>query len=130
MSHHFDLRFKFMRRRYRALVPSLVLLGIAFGQIDSSGTKDDTPIQFVSMFSSGADVNGSRTPCQRLRDMVDPSAAARGVTGERPTTVCDQVLDVVAGKDSSPEKIMVAPIKVGKVAVDSRLRVLITEPTR
>jgi DNA-binding beta-propeller fold protein YncE len=104
----------------------LVLLAEAFGQIGSSGAKED--IHFVTMFSSDADVNGNLTPCQRLRDFVDRGAAAKDVNGERPA-VCDQVLNIVAGKADSLPPNLVAPIQAAKVAVDSHLRVLITEPT-
>jgi DNA-binding beta-propeller fold protein YncE len=127
LSHYFDFRLNFTRLRCSAVILPLVILGIAFGQPGGAGSKEDTPVRFVRMFSSDADVNGTRTPCQHLRDVLDPSAAATGVTGERPA-VCDQVLDIIAGKAEPLPANTVAPIQAEKMAVDSRLRVLITEP--
>jgi hypothetical protein len=49
------------------------------------------------MFSSDAEVNLIRTPCQHLRDLADRSGEATDVTGER-RAVCDQVLDFIAEK--------------------------------
>jgi len=129
LSHHFDLWFGCTRPRYRTFTLPLALLGIAFGQICGAATNDDTPVQFVRMFRADADVNGNRTPCQRLRDMVDRSAAAGDVTEERPAAVCEKALDIIAGKASPSPADAAVPIQAAKVAVDSRLRVLITEPT-
>ena len=129
MSHHSHFRLDLARYQYcRVLSLPLVLLGLTFGQTGSAGTKRDTSVQFVSVFSSGADVNGSRTPCQRLRDVVKPPTSSNDVMGE-PPAVCDEVLDILAGKaDPSPANIVV-PIRAARVAVDSHLRVLISEPT-
>jgi DNA-binding beta-propeller fold protein YncE len=80
------------------------------------------------MFSADADASGNRTPCQRFRDLVVPGARADVVAGERPA-VCDEVLNVLAGKaDSSPAN-HGEPIRAGGVAVDSGMRVLVTEPS-
>jgi DNA-binding beta-propeller fold protein YncE len=128
VSHCSVFRFRFMRRKYSAWTLPLVLLGIGFGQLGSVGAKEAAPIQFVKTFRSDSDVNGNRTPCQHLRDMIDSSGAATDVTGERPA-VCDQVLDVIAGKATPLTADLVVPIKAARVAVDSRFRVLITEPT-
>jgi DNA-binding beta-propeller fold protein YncE len=128
LSHFFEVRPKVKRRTYGTLILPLIFLAVAFGQIGGTGTAPGTneDIQFVSMFSSDNDVYGNLTPCQRVRDVVDRAAATSDVSGERPT-VCDQVLDIVAGKANSlPANI--APILAARVAVDSRMRVLITEP--
>ena len=108
-----------------AILP-LVLLGTGLGQANSAGRMEGAPVQLVKMFSSDADVNLFRTPCQHLRDTVDHSGKSTDTSGER-RAVCDQVLDVIAGKaDLSADAAM--PILAERVAVDSRLRVLITEP--
>jgi len=82
----------------------------------------------VRSFSSGADVYGNRTPCQRLRDRLNSSAAADDMNGERPA-VCDKILDIIAGKADPSAKNALLPILGERVAVDSNLRVLITEST-
>ena len=128
LSCHSDLRICFARRRFSALLLSLVFLGAAFGQAGSGGTKQDSPVQFVSSFSSGTDVSGDRTPCQRLRDRVNPSASSGDITREHPA-VCDEILDIVAGKANSTARDAISPIRAERVVVDSNLRVLITEAT-
>ena len=127
MSHRHAFRFRILRREYCVLIIPLVLLGVGFGQFDGAGPKETSLVQFVRTFSSDSDVSGNRTPCQHLRDMVDPSGAVTDVTGERPA-LCDQVLDIIAGKATPLPADAVAPIKAAKITVDSRLRVLITEP--
>jgi DNA-binding beta-propeller fold protein YncE len=60
--------------------------------------------------------------------MLKPSASAPSVSGELPT-VCDQALDIVLGKADVLPPEVTAPIHGAKVAVDSNLRVLISEPS-
>ena len=96
-----------------------------FGQTGKAGTKEETTARFLTSFSADADVNGSRTGCQQVRDVFQPSAVGSDITGERPTA-CDQVLDIVAGKADAGDS--ARPIAAAKIAVDSNLRVLITEP--
>jgi DNA-binding beta-propeller fold protein YncE len=122
------VRFKIDRFRCCTLLLPLLLLGAAFGQGEGGKMKEDAPVQFVSMFSSDADVNVPRTPCQRLRDMADHSGAATDMAGERPA-VCDQVLDIIAGKAGLETTDALTPIRAEKITVDSSLRVLITEPS-
>jgi DNA-binding beta-propeller fold protein YncE len=86
------------------------------------------PVQFLRSFSSDSDAVGTRTPCQHLRDIIKPSASGTSITGELPT-VCDQVLDIVAGKANVLPPEVTTPIHGAKVAVDSNQRVLITEPS-
>lgn len=124
--HNFDYRLKLTRLPCSAVPLSLVLLGMAFGQPSSAGAQKDIPIQFVRMFSSDADVSGSRTPCQHIRDFIDHSATT-DVAGERPA-VCDQVIDIIAGKAEPVPVDVAAPIHAERMAVDSSMRVLITEP--
>lgn len=127
MFYPLDLRFKFTRCGRSALL--LVLLGMSFGQSRAAETKEGTPVKFVYMFSADGDVNGPRTPCEHLRDAVRPSAAGTSISGER-QSVCDQVLNVVAGKDEDPDRARIrTPIAAAKLVVDSNQRVLITEPT-
>lgn len=127
MYHLLDFRFKFIRCWHIALILPLVLLEMSLGQTGDAGTKKDAPIQFLRMFSADEDVNGNRTSCQHFRDVVRPSAAEKDITGESPA-VCDKILDIVAGKNGAIAN-SAKPIAAAKVAVDSRLRVLITEPT-
>lgn len=129
LSRDFSFRLKFVRLRCNVIILPLMLLGIAFGQAEGAGTKGDTPVQFLSMFSSDADVNGIRTPCQHLRDMVDHSGAATVASGER-RAVCDQVLDILAGKADPTPADALTPILAEKMTVDSNMRVLITEPNK
>ncbi len=98
---------------------------MSFGQTHDAEKSEAAPVRFVSMFSSDGDVNGFRTPCQHLRDTVH---TGRNVSKER-SAVCDQVLNIVAGKGDGLPVDITSPIRGGKVAVDSRFRVLITEPT-
>ncbi len=126
-SRDFDIRAMFTRYRWGAIILPLVLLGMAFGQADSTGTMEGAPVQFVRMFSSDADVNLIRTPCQHLRDMVDRSGEATSATAER-RAVCDLVLDIIAGKANALPADLAVPIRAEKMAVDASLRVLITEP--
>ncbi len=128
MFYPLDLRFKFSRCERNALLLSLVLVGMSFGQSRAAETKEGAPVKFVNMFSADGDVNGPRTPCQHLRDVVRPSAAGTAISGER-QSACDQVLDVVAGKDNAELALMKKPIAAVKLVVDSNQRVLITEPT-
>ncbi len=102
----------------------LILFGTVFGQIASIGSSKDSSVQFVRSFSTGADALGNRTPCQQLRDKVNPSAAG-DLTRERPA-VCDKILDIVAGK-ADRSALEALPIRGERVVVDSNLRVLITE---
>ncbi len=125
MSRPLAFQFKFARCRRSALVLPLVLVGMSFGQTHSTEKKEDAPVRFVSMFSADGDVNGNRTPCQHLRDMVVPG---KNVNKER-SALCDQVLNVVAGKSDGLPVDITSPIRGGRVAVDSNFRVLITEPT-
>ncbi len=128
MFYPLDFRFKFTRGRRSALILPVVLLGMSFGQTHDAETKEAVPVQFVNMFSADGDVNGNRTPCQHLRDTIRPSAAGTAITGER-QSMCDQVLDVVAGKDAAAIARLRKPIAAAKLVVDSSQRVLITEPT-
>lgn len=128
VSCRFDFLLKLTRCRLRALILPIALLGSAFGQTGAAGTKTDAPVKFVSMFSSDADAVGNRTSCQHLRDIVRPSVESGRINNERPA-VCDQVLNILAGKADHPLVDITAPIRGVKVAVDSHLRVLITEPT-
>ena len=121
-----NFRFGFVRYARVVLVLPLALLGMLLGQIGKVGTKEDTPAKFLTSFSADGDVNGNRTGCQNLRDFFQPSAAGSDITGERPTA-CDQVLDIVAGRADAADS--AKPIAAAKIAVDSNLRVLITEPT-
>jgi DNA-binding beta-propeller fold protein YncE len=109
---------------------------MSFGQTPDTGTKDaatvaatqeEASLPFVSTFSTDGDVNGNRTFCQHLRDLVHPSAAGVGMAPDSPA-MCDQVLNVVAGKDKAEFEMMTRPILAAKITVDSNLRVLITEP--
>jgi DNA-binding beta-propeller fold protein YncE len=104
-------------------------LGISFAQTaEPAGDKKVAePLRFLSSFSADQDVNGDRTNCQRLRDVIHPSAAAIGMAPERPA-VCDQVVDIIAGDKDAAARIP-KPILAAKVATDSKLRVLITEPS-
>lgn len=126
-SRDFDIRAKFTRCR-RAVILPLILLGMALGQANSAGTMEDAPVQFVSTFSSDADVRPIRTSCQHLRDMVDRSGKATAASSGERNAVCDQVLDILAGKANAVPADFAMPIQAEKVAVDSGLRVLITEP--
>lgn len=128
MPHPLDFQFQFQltRRGRNALILPLVLLGMSFGQTNGAGTKE-APLNFVSMFSADQDVNGNRTPCQHVRDVIRPSATATGIAAERPA-VCDKVLDILAGGRDAEAKIP-KPIVAAKVTIDSNLRVLISEPT-
>lgn len=122
-----DFRVQLTRWLRAALILPLILLGVSFGQKGDAGTKEDAPVKFVNAFSADGDVNGNRTPCQHVRDLVLPSATPGGMAPERPAS-CDEVLNIVAGKrGADPDS--AKPIVAGKVAVDSNLRVLITEPT-
>ncbi len=100
---------------------------LAFGQTGSAGTNEAVPMRYVGMFSADGDVLGDRTPCQRFRDIVRPSAAAHDVAPESPA-VCDQVLDIIAGRANRFPKDVMEPIQAAKVAVDSRQRILLSEP--
>lgn len=124
MSHNLDHWDRFMPRWSIAVVVPVVLLGASFGQRPA---QEKAPLQFVNAFSADVDVNGNRTPCQHMRDIVHPSAAANGMGAERPA-VCDSVLNIVAGKATVPSEAEL-PIRAGKIAVDSKQRVLITEPS-
>lgn len=121
-------RFKIGRFLGCTVALALLLLGAAFGQGGGGKVKEDAPVQFVSMFSSDADVNVLRTPCQRLRDMADHSGAATDIAGERPA-LCDQILDIIAGKAGLENTDALTPIQAEKITVDSSQRVLITEPS-
>jgi len=123
-----SLRLTFARRELSTLALSLILPGTAAGQIRSVEKPQNSPVQLVRSFSSDADVYGNRTPCQRLRDRLNSSAAADDMNGERPA-VCDKILDIIAGKAGPSAKEILLPILGERVAVDSTLRVLITEPT-
>ena len=126
MSHH--LAFQFQATRCVRSILILVLLGASFAQTRDAEPKEGAPVQFVGMFSADGDVNGNRTPCQHLRDVIRPSAVGTGITGE-PKSACDEVLDFVAGKNEAALARMRKPIVAVKVVVDSNQRVLITEPT-
>ena len=129
LSHYVELRFDLRRRsKIVTLVLNLILSGLAPGQSRNVKTIQPLPVEFVRMFSADADVHGSHTPCQHLRDLAKPTAPAVDTT-ERPAA-CDQVLNILAGKpDPSDEKAAV-PIQAAKIAVDARGRVLITEPAK
>lgn len=101
---------------------------MSFAQTPDAGTNEHAPVQFVNMFSADGDVNGNRTPCQHIRDVIRPSAAGTAITAE-PQSVCDQVLNLVAGKNDEALARMRKPIVAAKVVVDSNQRVLITEPS-
>jgi sugar lactone lactonase YvrE len=124
LSHHFDRRLHWAKQRCRlALALPLILLAVGFGQ-----TSDRGFVAYLTTLSSGIDVMGSRTPCERVRDLVDPSKAAQDVAGDSPME-CDKVIDIIAGPADPPEQKPFVPIQSGGVAVDSKFRVLITEPT-
>lgn len=126
MAHHSGIRLGLTKQRWRAVLAVLfILFGGAFGQSRASGLNF---VVYLTTLSSGIDVLGNRAPCQRVRDLVKPSAAAQDVAGDAPM-VCDKVVDILAGKaDPSVPKIVV-PIQSAAVAVDSKFRVLISEPS-
>ncbi len=126
--HPLAFQLQFTRCKRIALILPLVLVGLSLGQSRHAETKEGAPVQFVNMFSADGDVNGFRTPCQHIRDILHPSLATTDITGERPT-VCDQVMDLVAGKNDAEIARSMTPIAAAKLTVDSRQRVLITEPT-
>jgi DNA-binding beta-propeller fold protein YncE len=106
-------------------VASLIPTGPAIGESAKSAAKG---IVFVGMFRAPSDVKDTRTPCQHLRDFIDPTGKAHDVTGERPA-VCDKVVDVIAGKADPSEQASEEPIRAAKIATDSHGRILITEPS-
>jgi DNA-binding beta-propeller fold protein YncE len=61
--------------------------------------------------------------------MVEHSGAATLAGGER-RAVCDQVLDILAGKADPTPADALTPILAEKMTVDSNMRVLITEPNK
>lgn len=128
LSHHSDLQLDLTRHRYRSVLAlPLILSLLAFGQTGSAGMNEAIPMRYVGMFRADGDVLGDRTPCQRFRDIVKPSAAARDVAPES-SAVCDQVLDIIAGRANRLPKDVMEPIQAAKVAVDSHQRILLSEP--
>ena len=123
MSRQLYLRSRFTLLGRSALILSLAFFGASARQLCTA--QENLSLQFVTAFSTDADVNQFRTPCQHLRDIVHPSANHPGE--ERPA-VCDSVLNVVAGKTDRTPPAAHLPIKAGKLAVDSNQRVVITEP--
>lgn len=111
----------------RFVVGSLLLpvLFCASGSGQISGAEKT--IEFVSLFRSDSDVDVARTPCQRVRDYFDHTGEAHDVTGER-AAVCDQVLDVIAGKAEPVPAVAQLPIGAAKLVTDSQGRIIVTEP--
>jgi DNA-binding beta-propeller fold protein YncE len=106
----------------------LVFCAPQFGQTGgTAATIPEKTIKFVSQFRSDSDVDIVRTPCQHVRDFFDHTGEAHGGTGER-AAVCDQVLDVIAGKAEPVQTGDRLPIRAAKVVTDSQGRIIVTEP--
>lgn len=111
-----------------AVALPLIFAAAALGQnISRAGTHVADGIDFISMFQKASDAAGDRTPCERFRDFFDHSGRAHDVTGERPA-VCDQVVDVIAGKAGPASEGTDPLLRAAKIVTDSRGRILITEP--
>ncbi len=100
----------------------------AYGQDSraAGGTPVNVP-NFVGQFRSDSDVDVVRTPCQRLRDHFDHSGEAHDLEGERPA-ICDQILDIIAGKADPSLQDAKPPIHAARITTDSRRRIVVTEP--
>lgn len=114
------------RSVFIALLLSVTLIATASGQSRSENKNND--ISFLGMFSSPSDVKDTRTHCQRLRDFFDSSAKAHDIVGERPA-VCDKVVNVVAGRGDPFLQELNTNVRAAKIAIDSRHRILVTEPS-
>lgn len=110
------------------ILPGLLCV-IAIGQSSSLPTSNGKTVEFLSMFRSDSDVEVVRTPCERVRDLFDHSGEAHDLTPER-KAVCDQVLDVVAGKNDPLSTDATSAIEAAGVATDSNQRIVVTEPAK
>jgi DNA-binding beta-propeller fold protein YncE len=126
--HSTDKMPNIFRFLVRALALPAILWTAALGQIGGTTSQPTgQPIKFVGLLQSDSDVDVARTPCQRIRDRFDHTGEAHDVAGER-EALCDQVLNVIAGKAEPMPADSKLPITPARVVTDSQRRIIFTEP--
>jgi DNA-binding beta-propeller fold protein YncE len=112
----------------RPALIAVVFLGLTCSFAGQTSPARNDGITLLGIFSSPSDVKDTRTHCQRLRDFFDSSAKEHNLVGERPA-VCDKVVNVVAGRGDAFLQELNTNVRAAKLAIDSRHRILVTEPS-
>jgi len=111
----------------RPVLIAVMFLGLTCALAGQTAPARNDGVALLGIFSSPSDVKDTRTHCQRLRDFFDSSAKAHNIVGERPA-VCDKVVNVVAGRGDAFLQELSTNIRAARIVVDSRRRIIVTEP--